>query len=372
MRTTSLLIIIVLLLAIFSASAMAASMLEFKDITVEVDGDRQSANEGGGTIKVTPESKLVMKIKVTNLYDSGVAGGDIENIQVIGTLEEIDDGDDLEEEADDFDLRPGRDKTVTLTYDIPLRLYTDDTYKLTLDMDGEDKNGTTHTQTLEFDVNIDKENHELRFMRKEISPDKVSCTRTANIRVDFINTGESDEDVELTITSSELGYNKVQDITLAEDIDDDDNEYSFTDSLNLNNVKPGTYTVKVHASYNRNKKSLDEALPITVEQCGSTQEEEEEEEPVQTPATTTTQTTTQPTQTTTTTQPVQTQPTTVEVVTAPTTSYVRSSQLVATPRTDYNNSWWADNKWLMVFLITDLVLVIAGIIVIMLVLKRRR
>ncbi|MBW2965356.1 hypothetical protein KY363_07910, partial [Candidatus Woesearchaeota archaeon] len=226
-----------------------------------------------------------------------------------------------------------------------------------------------HTDSLDFDVNVDKENHEIRFLKKEVSPAKLSCTRNTNINIDLINTGESDEEVTLTVTATDLGYNKVVDFDLVEDVDDDENEYSFTDSLNLANTKPGTYTIKIHAAYNNNRASLDDTLTLEVEQC-PTDVEEEEEEPVQTPATTTTQTT----QTTTTTQPVQTQPTTVEVVSAPatTSSYVRPSQLVATPRTDYNESWWDKNKWLMIILITDLVLVIAGIIVIMAVLKRRR
>ncbi|MBW2965427.1 hypothetical protein KY363_08270, partial [Candidatus Woesearchaeota archaeon] len=113
MRKTSLLIATVLLLAILSASAMAESMLDFSDVRVEVDGDKQSASEGGGSIDITPESKLVMKVTVENLFDNAVEGADIEDIQVTATLEDIDDGDDYEEEADEFDLRPGRDKTVT-------------------------------------------------------------------------------------------------------------------------------------------------------------------------------------------------------------------------------------------------------------------
>ncbi|HII71306.1 TPA: hypothetical protein HA265_00960, partial [Candidatus Woesearchaeota archaeon] len=50
---------IVALFILFLASAVAAeSKLEISELTVKVDGDRQSADESGGTIKVPPASKL--------------------------------------------------------------------------------------------------------------------------------------------------------------------------------------------------------------------------------------------------------------------------------------------------------------------------
>jgi hypothetical protein len=350
--------IITLFLVLFAASASAATMLELKDVRIEVDGDKQSANEGGGSIDITPDSKLTMKVEVENIFDNSVEDAEIEDIEVRATLEDIDDGDDVEIEADRFDLRPGRDKTVTLTFDIPLRLETDETFKLILEVEGEDKNSTIHELDVEYDVDVDKENHEIRFLTKELVPAKVSCTRSTQARVELINTGEDDEDVELTVVSTELGYNKRLEFEMSEDIDDDENEYVFTDTVDLDDAKPGVYTFKIRVEYNDNRDSLDAALPIEIEACAA-DEPEPEPEPEPKTTTTTTPTTTQPSQP-------------VEVVSAPAQNYVRPSAIVATPRTDYSESWWSKNKWLMVILVTDLVLVIAGIIVIMTVLRRRK
>jgi hypothetical protein len=351
--------IMALFLVFFSAAAMAADMLEISDVRVEVDDDKQSANEGGGSIDITPESKLTLKVEVTNNYDTGTDGGEIEDVEVLAVLEDIDDGDEMEDEADNFDLRPGRDKTVTLSFDIPLRLETDETFKLILTAEGEDKNGTMHVDEIEFDVDVDKENHEVRFLKKELVPSKVSCSQSSRVRVVLINTGEDDEDVELVVSSPNLGYDKRDEFELSEDIDDDDNEYEFSESINLKDANPGVYTVTVRASYNNGKDDLETAFALEVEECAATAPKPEPKpepvpEPVIAPA------------------PVVTQPPAVEVVSAPAPSYVRPSTIVATPKTNYNGGWWSENKWLVIILITDLVLVIAGIIVIMAVLRRRK
>jgi hypothetical protein len=367
MKRIALLVVLTLFLAAISGTAMAASMLEIAEVTAKVDSDKQSADENGGTIDVIPNSTLSLKIKINNLYDTAVEGGEIDDITVNGILEEIDDGDDIEQEEDDFDLRQGRDKTFTLEWAIPLRLETDETYKLVLTAEGRDKNGTRHTDEVQFDVDVDKENHKLTFLRKDLSPSKVSCTKSTTVSVGLINIGKEDEDVELTISAPELGYNKVQTFEMSQDIDDDSNEYSFSGTIDNFDVSPGTYTVAIKALYNDDKRSLDDTLTLEVVQCGSTTttpvvEEEEEEEPVTVmPVTTTVPVTTTPVQTT----------TPVEVVSQPSSPYIRPTTVVATPKTNYSNSWWDNNKWLVVILGSNLILIVVGIIVISAVLKRR-
>ncbi|MBU2561059.1 MAG: hypothetical protein KKD17_02095 [Nanoarchaeota archaeon] len=370
MRKLAICMILTLFLVLLSAVA-TADMLEITDVIVKVDDDKQSADENGGTIKITPDSTLSLKVKVTNTYDSGTDGGDIEDIVVNALLEEVDDGDDLEEEASEFDLRPGRDKTVTIEFKIPLRLVTDDTYKLVLTAEGEDKNGTDHRDEIEFDVDVDKEKHEIRFLRKDLSPSKVTCTKSTTLIVGVINTGEEDEDSELIIEAPELNYNKRVEFEIVEDIDDDDNEYEFSGMIDLNNVAVGTYTIPVKVLFYNGRKTLEDTLTLEVASCGTTApaapKPEPQPEPEPEPAPT------HPSTTTTTTQP--TQPaSTVEVVSQPQPSYIRpATTAVATPRTTYTQkSWLSENKWLVVILVTDLILIIAGIIIITAVLKKRR
>ncbi len=367
MRKIMSLVVFALILVMFAGVAAATSMLEISEVTVEVDDDRQSADESGGTIKVTPDSTLSLKIKVSNLYSSGTDGGKIENINVRGVIEGIDDDSDLDEEADDFDLTAGRDKTITIDYKIPLRLETDGSWKLTLTADGDDENNTAHSDEIEFDIDADKENYELRFIRDELSPATVACDKQSRITIRIINTGENDEDdVELTVDAPDLGYNEVSTFDIPEDVTDDENEYEFTDMIAPADAAAGTYPVSIRAVYHGGRKTLEGTLNLEYEGC--------EAAPVQ--PTTPTQPTT-PVE-----QPVQqpTQPVTqqIEVVTQPTTAptvstgYARPTAVVATPKTSYTQNGWLENNWLTVILIIDVLLVVAGIIVIAAVLKRRR
>ena len=367
MRKIMSLIVFVFILALFSGAVSATSMLEISEVTVKVDGDTQSADENGGTIKVTPDSTLSLKIKVKNLYSSGTDGGKIENINVNALLESIDDGDDMEEEANDFDLTPGRDKTLTIEFKIPLRLETDGSWKLTLTAEGDDENSTTHTDQVDFDVDADKESYELRFMREELSPATVACDKQSRITVRLINTGENDEEpVELTIDAPDLEYNEVSEFDMAEDIDDDTNEYEFTDTINVGKIDAGTYPVSIRAVYHDGRKVLEDTLNLVAAGCA----EEQPEQPTQP---------TQPVQPTQPTQPTQPVEQEIEVVSQPTvqptvqttTSYARPTAVVATPKTSYNKSW-AEQNWLTIMLIVDALLIIIGAIVIAAVLKRRR
>ena len=358
MRKLTVCTVLALFLLLFSTAVAAQSMLEITDVVVEVDDDKQSANEGGGTIDILPDSVLSMKIEVTNNYPSGTDGGEIENIEIEAILEEVDDGDDIEETSDDFDLRPERDKKVTIEFEIPLKLYTDETYKLTLNVEGEDKNGTIHTAELEFDVDVDKEKHELRFLRKEISPSKIKCSGSANLLVNLINTGEEDEDVELIIEAPELDYNKRLEFEMYEDIDDDENEYAFSDTLPIDeDLGAGIYNVYLKVLYNDNRKTLEETLTLEVEAC-----EEPEPEPEPEPVQAVTEPEPEP------------EPEPVQVVTEPEPPRVRpATTAVATPRTTYTkDSWWSDNWMIPVLLLTTLILIIAVVILVVVLLKRRK
>ena len=88
-------------------------MLEVYDLKVEVDGDKDSsADEDGGTIDndVRPGSEITMDITLKNLYSSD-DDINIENIDITGTIYDIDDGEDIDE-SDSIDKIKQRKKTV--------------------------------------------------------------------------------------------------------------------------------------------------------------------------------------------------------------------------------------------------------------------
>ncbi len=374
--------VMVAFIVIFLAgTALAENKLEITDLVAKVNGEKESADESGGTIDVLPDSKLSMKIEITNTYDDDIEGEDIEieDVEVEVIIEDIDDGDDMDETSDDADINPGRDKTFNVDFEIPLKIDHDETYTMIIKVTGEDDEGNDHLVELELDVEVDKENHELRFLRKELIPSTVSCSRSANLRVDLINTGESDEDVQFMVTNTALNYNIDKEFELVENIDDSDNEYSFEDTLNLAGVNPGSYPLKIIAKYRDGREILEDTLDLKVEECEETKPAPEPEEPkTTTPKTTTPKTTTPKTTTTTTTnQPtVQYVPSSqpqnsIQVVSQPVPD-TSSRAAVATPKTSYSqDSWWDENKWVVIILGANVLLLIVGIALVLTLIGRK-
>lgn len=369
---------IFLLVAMLAGTVAAESKLEITDLYVKVDGDKDSsADQNGGSFEIKPESEVVMKVEITNMYNDDLDEEDveIEDIEVIGTIEDVD-GDDIEFEVDDFDLNPGKDKTVTLEFDMPLRLETDEIYTLTLTVDGEDSNNTDHSVELQFDVEVDKENHELRFLQKEMYPTSTKPGSSSQLRVKLINTGEDDEEVTLTVQADDLGFSYTEDFDLYEDIDDDDNEYSYTTLIPVKKgTSAGTYPVLVRATYRDGNEYIEDTLNLVVEEV-------EVAQPAPTPTPTPTPT---PAPTPEPEEEEEDEPE-VQVISQPSPTYVNTganpsavqasnAAAVATPKTSYGSigdSWWDRNKWITIILITDLILLIVGVAIVLAVLKKRR
>ncbi len=382
MRKIITVLFVLSLFVLLASSVLADSKLKITDITVKVNGDRKSADENGGTIKVPPESRLTLKVRVENLYAEDIDGSKIRNVDVEGVLKDIDDGDDLDDTSDDKDLNAGRDAAFNIAFDIPLRIDSDETYTLTVTARGKDENGTEMEDEVEFDVEADKESHEIRFLREEIAPSTISCSRTAVMNIGLINTGENDEDVELYVENSALGYFKQDNFELVSDINDDDNEYEFEDTLNLADAKPGTYPFDILVKYRDGREVLDKTLNLVVDSCetavAETSQPEEPKSSAQSSGSSQTTQTATDSYTQTTSVPTQTyvppsQPSgPVQVVSNPQTDY-RSSAMVATPKTSYSSkSWWDKYRWYVLIGITDLILLGVGIAVVLSLLNRRR
>src|SRR3989338_503372 len=87
----------------------AGSKLIFSDVDVKVGGKTSKNLDDGETIddEAEPGDTVEFRIEVKNNF-TDAEDLDIEDISVEVTIEEIDDGDDLDEESSDFDLRADR------------------------------------------------------------------------------------------------------------------------------------------------------------------------------------------------------------------------------------------------------------------------
>src|SRR3989344_6323571 len=204
-------LMIVLLAGIASASRQA---LEFSDVDVKVGSKTDKNLVNGETIsdEAEPGDAVEFMVEVKNNYTSA-ENLDIENIQINVRIESIDDGDDLEEEASDFDLRSGSDKRATLRFQVPLEVDEDD-FDVVIEAEGEDENGTDQNIRMTLKLEVDKESHRLILTRNTLTPAEISCNRkNVQVGVSLLNIGSEDEEnVNVHILNQDLEVDIKEDI----------------------------------------------------------------------------------------------------------------------------------------------------------------
>ncbi len=224
--------------------------LSITGFDVKVDGKSSKNLNNGDTIsrKAKAGSKVDFDIELSNIVNIGV-GTAINNVDVKITIRNIDDGDDLEEEADEFDLDPGDKDSVRLKFDIPSDAE-DDTYDVITNVEGEDSNHTTYKVEWKMGLKVERESHLISIKTFTLTPSTVVCGDSANLNIDVLNNGKNDEkNAALTLKSDDLGI----DVTDTFSLDQDDN-YNKVFVLKLpSNLNSGEYPINVKSYYNNDK-----------------------------------------------------------------------------------------------------------------------
>ncbi len=239
-------------------------------VDAKIDGKSSKGIGNKETISrdAPPGSRVEFKVEVKNNFTSA-EDLDIEDIVVEGNVLKIDDGDDFEEEANEFDLSAEKDKTVTFNFDIPLEVESG-TYDAEFLVEGKDQNGTTHKNRYQVSFEVDKETHDIRVDKKMLFPTEISCQRkNAQLTIGTINVGDEDEDdAVLTVTNADLGINLADRYEIDEGAYDDDVKHTsvFTFSIPEETVA-GTYPLAIKVNYNDNRKTTTDTFNLVVTDC---------------------------------------------------------------------------------------------------------
>jgi len=261
---------IFMILAASLASAVTVtnisnSKLNIRDIEVTVDGSKDSSVSQGDEVgpDVKPQSTIKMEFKFENLF-STTEDIDIQDITATVIIRDIDDGEDLEEEISDFDLKPGREKTQRASFTAPLKI-DEGLYDVDVEVEASDENNTDYDLVWTFQLNVDKEKHKVIIHKKELSSPEIQIGKSADLTLGIINIGQEDEDdVTLEVTSKELGLNKKETFSMSADIDDEDNAMTRAYTIRPENVEPGIYSISIKASYQDGDKVDTATQSITV------------------------------------------------------------------------------------------------------------
>lgn len=267
-----LLSLVILILALNIVHA-AGSKLIFSDVDVKVGGKTSKNLNDGETIddEAEPGDTIEFRIEVKNNF-TDAEDLEIEDITVEVTIEEIDDGDDLEEESQEFDLKADSDKRITLKFQVPIEVE-EDTFNVLIHAEGEDENGTDHEADMDLELEVEKESHLLRITRASLSPAEVSCNRrNVQASTTILNIGnEDEEDISMQVLNSELGVDLKQDIDeLTAEPNEDESKFSNVYTFNVpSDADAGSYPIVFRALYDDGRKKAEETATLTVSDCAT-------------------------------------------------------------------------------------------------------
>lgn len=271
----------------------AKQVLRIKDLDIKVGSETdKNVHEDSRFIsdelvyiirdEAKPEDTVKFDIELESMLDDDIdeEDFDIEEILVTITIEDIDDGDELEEEGDEFDLGPGKDESDILVFEIPLKVDEGD-YDVTILIESEDENGVIHEIEKELVLEVKKDRHNIMIYKFSLNPTSLKCSRAATLKTEIMNLGRNEEDdVRLEIMSEDLGINSVSspDYDLSEDWDDDDNTYEKILTLTIpEDFEAGVYAITATSFYD-DKESETKTIELFVEDCVAEVVEEEPEE----------------------------------------------------------------------------------------------
>jgi hypothetical protein len=266
MKKTVLLVFLVLIFTISALCAMAdSSELNIDRVEVTVDGDKLLTTSNSGSIDVKPGDELYIEIRLENTFDDDTDMR-MDDIRVTATIEDIDDGSSISDESDRVYIRANSKRTVRLKLTIPDDASSYQDYDLDIKAVGYDEDGALHEDEVSIDLDVEREEHKLMFNRLWVND--VACDGEAAVRLELENIGEEyEDDVELSITSAELGTLFLDRFDLPSVDDDDSDLYRKEKQLDVSELKPGLNSLTVRVEYDDGDEVLQKKIDFRVDDC---------------------------------------------------------------------------------------------------------
>lgn len=285
----------VLLLVMILAPSAIAEGLQITEIDANVDYDEAytyriedrdrkdsaSVPAANGTrmdVDVLPGSNVTFTLRIENTFQG--EDPDLRGVFATITIEEIDDGSDIEEESIDFELEPGDDSRVEIKFAIPLDVDSG-TYNVLMEAEGEDRNETSYRTELNLEIEVKKQSHDIRITNVLLTPSTIDCDRKAKLTAEITNAGSNLENqVALEFKSGNLGINSFdRDISLESSDEASEDEKKYTKAMNIevpSFLQAGTYPIFVNL-YWKNFVLFDQKIAeLAVRECAKNQPVKEE------------------------------------------------------------------------------------------------
>ena len=208
-------------------SLTALPRLQISNLDVKVGTSSDSDVQNGDTIakKAKPGDEVEFLVELENLFHKDDTKYDIEDTNIQITLKEIDDGDDLDEESDDFIIDAGSKKETSLKFIIP-EIVKSGNYNVLIEVQGRNSENTSNKYTIEWNLklSIEKKKHDVVLNKYELVPNSLLCGASKTVlNIGLFNMGETNEDsVAIEVKNSGLNINeRFTGISLGSDYDSD-------------------------------------------------------------------------------------------------------------------------------------------------------
>ena len=197
------------------------------DEYLELDVDFKNKGIGEEDTEWYPFDEIEVEITVDNIYDE-----DIDDIVVEWCLYNPDKGKctDIEEEENDFNLKDGKDKTITLNLVINPEDISDKTedYIFYAKAYSDDKDYGEDTSCVEFSEDIKIMRDNFMILNNVIIPTSVPCDEILQISGEVWNIGDDEEeDVSMRIYNKDLGLNEIIELGDIDEFDSTDFEFEY-------------------------------------------------------------------------------------------------------------------------------------------------
>tara|TARA_Y100000310_G_scaffold345314_1_gene463673 strand:- start:2443 stop:4215 length:1773 start_codon:yes stop_codon:yes gene_type:complete len=239
----------------FSVFMQRENQLIIDDFDAKVNLKTAENNiEDGDDVKdLSPGDKVELQITLESRYNDN-DNIDIEDIDLDFVCDDDNDLDIDDDNIDVGDMGPDDQDTESINFDIEDDAK-DETLNCFIETSGKDENGAVHGEKINFDLEIDRNNHDIVIKQLTVSPLSLTCEDTLlQITIDAVNLGKSDEDeVAFQILSATLGINeKISNLELDED---DTIIETLTVSVDPASIKEGTYAIQAQSFYDTTKTS---------------------------------------------------------------------------------------------------------------------
>ncbi|MFC1697799.1 hypothetical protein ACFL1H_05675 [Nanoarchaeota archaeon] len=190
---------------------------------------------------------------------------------------EDDDDDDIEIDTDRDELDEidgGDEENINFeSVDVPHNVDDGDEYDVYIEVECENADNSAQRFTAIDDgetIEFEKRNHEIEIYKSEFSSNKIACgQRSIELNVGVRNIGAKDEDVQVTVQSTEINVDAVRTFELDKDYDNDDNDRVERFTISTNDLNQGVYSVDIKAYYDDNDKYMTGRASFEVPACGT-------------------------------------------------------------------------------------------------------